>query len=181
MAQTPERTDVVIAGGGFAGLALGIALRQGLGGKFAIVVADPFIGRGGSGHPRASAIAAGARWRLRELAGIATLGWPYPQSATVTNGAHERDHGGRACEHFLAAGPFAILPLKGRRCSIVWTEETEAAQRIVALPDTVFHAELERRFGLELGEIEVVGDRRVHPLGYSLARPSIAHRLPPTS
>src|SRR6202162_1068705 len=61
MAQTPERADVVIAGGGFAGLALGIALRQGLGPAFAIIVADPFIGRDGSGDPRASAIAAGAR------------------------------------------------------------------------------------------------------------------------
>ena len=69
MAQTPERADVVIAGGGFAGLALGIALRQGLGSAFAIIVADPFIGRDGSGDPRASAIAAGAR-RLFETIGV---------------------------------------------------------------------------------------------------------------
>ncbi len=64
-----ERTDVVIAGGGFAGLALGIALRQGLGPTFAIGVADPFIGRDGAGDPRASAIAAGAR-RLFETIGV---------------------------------------------------------------------------------------------------------------
>ncbi|TMJ28535.1 MAG: 2-octaprenyl-6-methoxyphenyl hydroxylase, partial [Alphaproteobacteria bacterium] len=64
-----ERTDVVIAGGGFAGLALGIALRQGLGPAFAIGVADPFIGRDGAGDPRASAIAAGAR-RLFETIGV---------------------------------------------------------------------------------------------------------------
>src|SRR5256886_11031957 len=64
-----ERTDVVIAGGGFAGLALGIALRQGLGPTFAIGVADAFIGRDGSGDPRASAIAAGAR-RLFETIGV---------------------------------------------------------------------------------------------------------------
>ena len=31
-------------------------------------------------------------------------------------------HHGRAEEHFLPAGPFAILPLKGNRSSIVWTE-----------------------------------------------------------
>ncbi len=64
-----ERADVVIAGGGFAGLALGIALRQGLGSAFAIIVADPFIGRDGSGDLRASAIAAGAR-RLFETIGV---------------------------------------------------------------------------------------------------------------
>src|SRR5262245_38973603 len=247
-----ERTDVVIAGGGFAGLALGIALRQALGASFAILVADPFFGRDGSGDPRASAIAAGARrlfetisvWdavaqeaqpildmavtdsrlgdkvrpvflsfagevepgepfahmienrdlvaaltakagelgitlksaavtgfetgldgvvvrfpdgraiaarllvaaegaaiaararlaadgprsRLRELASIPTYGWSYPQSAIVTNVAHEPDHKGRSCEHLLPAGPFAILPLKGRRSSIVWTEDAQAAE-----------------------------------------------------
>src|SRR5260370_4645826 len=90
---------------------------------------------------------------------------------------HDRDPGGRGGGLFLPAGPFAILPLKGRRCWIVWPEETETAERIVALPDALFHAELERRFGLELGEIEVVGDRRLHPLGYSVARSFIGDRL----
>src|SRR5258707_6903150 len=75
----------------------------------------------------------GARSAIRERAGIATHGWAYGQSAIATNVAHERDHGGRADEHFLPAGPFAILPLRGRRSSIVWTEETRGAARIVAL------------------------------------------------
>jgi 2-octaprenyl-6-methoxyphenol hydroxylase len=119
----------------------------------------------------------GARSRLRELAGIPTYGWTYPQSAIVTNVAHERDHAGRAWEHFLPSGPFAVLPLRDRRCSIVWTEEAEAAQAIVALPDDLFHAELERRFGHELGEIKIISPRRVHPLGYSVARSFIADRL----
>src|SRR5262249_21502239 len=134
--------------------------------------------------PDGSAIAArllvaadGARSRLRELASIPTYGWTYPQSAIVTNVAHERDHKGRACEHFLPAGPFAILPLKGRRSSIVWTEDSQTAEQIVALPDDLFHTELERRFGLELGEIEIISPRRVHPLGYSVARSFIGERL----
>jgi 2-octaprenyl-6-methoxyphenol hydroxylase len=91
--------------------------------------------------------------------------------------AHERDHGGRAEEHFLPAGPFAMLPLTGRRSSIVWTEETREAARIVALSDHDFHAELERRFGLHLGEIEAVGGRRAHPLGLWFARAFIAERI----
>jgi 2-octaprenyl-6-methoxyphenol hydroxylase len=104
-------------------------------------------------------------------------GWSYGQSAIVTTVAHERDHGGRAEEHFLPAGPFAMLPLTGRRSSIVWTEETREAARIVALPDHDFHAELERRFGLHLGEIEAVGGRRAHPLGLWFARSFIAERI----
>jgi 2-octaprenyl-6-methoxyphenol hydroxylase len=119
----------------------------------------------------------GARSRLRSLAGIASVGWTYPQSAIVTTVAHERDHEGRAYEHFLPGGPFAILPLKGRRSSIVWTEAAETATRMLALPDEQFHDELERRFGLEFGEIRVVGPRRAHPLGYSVARSFVGERL----
>jgi 2-octaprenyl-6-methoxyphenol hydroxylase len=119
----------------------------------------------------------GARSAIRERAGIATHGWDYDQSGIVTTVAHERDHGGRAEEHFLPAGPFAILPLKGRRSSLVWTEETREAERIVALPDEEFHAELERRFGLHLGDIKVEGPRRAFPLGLHIARSFIAERL----
>src|SRR4029077_9399716 len=119
----------------------------------------------------------GARSTIRGRAGIATHGWSYGQSAIVVNVAHERDHQGRAEEHFLPAGPFAILPLKGRRASIVWTETTAEAERIVALPDDAFHAELERRFKLHLGEITTVGPRRAHPLGFFVARSFIAERI----
>jgi 2-octaprenyl-6-methoxyphenol hydroxylase len=119
----------------------------------------------------------GARSAIRERAGIGTFGWDYGQSAIVTTVAHERDHNGRAEEHFLPAGPFAILPLKGRRASLVWTEATPEAERIVALPDADFHAELERRFGLHLGDIAVTGPRRTYPLGLQVARSFIAERL----
>jgi len=283
-----ETTDVTIAGGGFAGLALAIALRQGLGDSFKVMVADPAIGKSRQDDARASAIAAaarrlfetigvwdniadsaqpildmvvtdsklrdamrptyltfegelepgepfahmienhllhdalveranaegvelragavanfeagadridvrcadgasfvaklliaadGARSAIRELAGIHSYGWNYRQSGIVTTVAHERDHHGRAEEHFLPAGPFAILPLKGRRSSIVWTEERREAERIVALPDQAFHDELEQRFGLRLGEIEAVGPRHAYPLGLAVARTFVADRL----
>jgi 2-octaprenyl-6-methoxyphenol hydroxylase len=119
----------------------------------------------------------GARSSIRERAGIVVHGWQYGQSAIVTNVAHERDHAGRAEEHFLPAGPFAILPLKGRRSSIVWTEATREAERIVALPDDAFRDELEQRFKLHLGEITTAGARRVHPLGFFVARAFIAPRI----
>jgi 2-octaprenyl-6-methoxyphenol hydroxylase len=119
----------------------------------------------------------GANSRLREGAGIACTRWTYPQSAIVTTVAHERDHEGRAVEHFLPAGPFAILPLKGRRSSIVWTEEAQEASRIIALDDAGFLAQLETRFGLQLGDIKVAGPRRAFPLGLALARAFVADRL----
>ena len=124
----------------------------------------------------------GARSAIREQAGIASHGWTYDQSAIVTTVKHERDHHGRAEEHFLPAGPFAILPLKddpevGHRSSIVWTEDKREAERIVTLPDDEFHAELERRFGLALGEIAAVGPRRAFPLGFAVARSFVAERI----
>ena len=283
-----HQAEVAIGGAGFAGLALAIALRQGLGDPFTVTVADPALAHARSKDPRASAIAAaarrlfeaigvwgavtdhaqpildmvvtdskldnavrptfltfggeveegepfahmienrylvdalaekakslgvelratpvagfaananstdvqfadgetitarllvgadGARSLIREQAGIATHGWNYDQSAIVTTVAHERGHNGRAEEHFLPAGPFAILPLTGRRCSIVWTETSGEAERIVALADDEFHAELEKRFGLQLGDIEIVGPRRAFPLGLFTARTFIGQRL----
>src|SRR5438477_323461 len=166
--RTPDppalaRVDVMIAGAGFAGLALALALRRALGPTFAIAVADPAL--------------TGAHSRLRELAGIATHGWSYGQAGIVTTVAHERDHNGRAEEHFLPAGPFAILPLTGRRSSIVWTEQQDLAAQLVALPDAAFRDDLERRFGLQLGEISLAAPRRAYPLGISVARSFVADRL----
>jgi 2-octaprenyl-6-methoxyphenol hydroxylase len=119
----------------------------------------------------------GARSAIRDRAGIVNVGWSYGQSAIVTTVAHERDHHGRAEEHFFPAGPFAILPLKGRRSSIVWTEEGAEAERIVSLTDADFHTALEQRFGLHLGEISVAGPRRTFPLGLWMARSFIAERV----
>lgn len=71
----------------------------------------------------------GAKSRLRDFASIGTVGRDYGQSGIVATVAHERDHHGRAEEHFLPGGPFATLPLTrkdGRwRSSLVWTEPTD--------------------------------------------------------
>ncbi|NVO12959.1 MAG: ubiquinone biosynthesis hydroxylase [Rhodoplanes sp.] len=285
--MTSDRTKVLVAGGGFAGLALALALRQSLGSGFAVTVADPALARPAV-DARASAIAAatrrmletlgvwpavapaaqdildmvitdsrlddavrpvfltfagevapgepfaqmvengvllkalterakvdgldlratsvtgyepgphgvtvrladgavveasllvaadGVRSRLRDLAGIGTVGWEYGQSAIVTTVKHEREHHGQAVEHFLPAGPFAILPLTDNRASLVWVETTAEAARIVALPDDAFHAELEKRFGLHLGELAAVGPRQAFPLGLAVARRFVDDRL----
>ncbi|MGF0539834.1 ubiquinone biosynthesis hydroxylase [Agrobacterium sp. ES01] len=119
----------------------------------------------------------GVRSKLRDLAGIKVVKWDYGQSGIVTTVEHERPHEGCAEEHFLPAGPFAILPLKGNRSSLVWTERTADADRLVAADDLVFEEELERRFGHKLGAITAVADRRAFPLGLTLSRSFIAPRL----
>ena len=119
----------------------------------------------------------GAKSKLRERAGIATHGWDYDQSGIVVTVGHERDHHGRAEEHFLPAGPFATLPLKGHRSSLVWTESRREAARIIELPENEFQTELETRFGLHLGELKALDKPRAFPLGYFVARSFIADRL----
>jgi 2-octaprenyl-6-methoxyphenol hydroxylase len=119
----------------------------------------------------------GPRSRLRTQAGIKTVNWTYGQSGIVATVGHEREHHGKAVQHFLESGPFAILPLAGNQSSIVWTEQAAEADRLVALSPTEFHRELERRFGLQLGEIEVRSPPRAYPLGFSIARSFITDRL----
>ena len=119
----------------------------------------------------------GVRSRLRDAAGIRTVHFDYGQSGIVTTVEHERPHEGTAEEHFLPAGPFATLPLTGNRSSLVWTERTEDARRLVESDDLVFEEELERRFGHKLGALKVAGGRRAFPLGLTLARAFIAPRF----
>lgn len=119
----------------------------------------------------------GVKSKIRTLAKIRTLEWKYGQSGIVTTVAHERPHNGQAEEHFLPSGPFAMLPLVGNRSSLVWTEPTDEANKLVASDDLVFEAELERRFGHKLGEITLEGGRRAFPLGLTLAREFVQDRI----
>jgi 2-octaprenyl-6-methoxyphenol hydroxylase len=115
--------------------------------------------------------------RLREMAGIGVVGWEYRQVGIVTTVKHEKPHRSRAIQHFLPSGPFAILPLKGNRSCITWTEEEGRGRAIVALDDAGFLGEVEKRFGYRLGRTELAGPRGVWPLEMHLARAHVADRL----
>lgn len=124
----------------------------------------------------------GARSKLRELAGIGWVGWAYGQSGIVATLSHERPHDGRAVEHFLPSGPFAILPLSdggrfGHRSSIVWTEREANVPALLSLDDADILAEIEQRFGLELGELALESKVTAYPLGFGLARRFVGERL----
>ena len=80
----------------------------------------------------------------------------------MTTVAHERAHRGRAEEHFLPAGPFAILPLKGRRSSIVWTERAAKPSASSPLPDDTSTASSSGASALRLGDIG--GGARAAPI-----------------
>ncbi|MGI9351425.1 MAG: ubiquinone biosynthesis hydroxylase [Rhizobiaceae bacterium] len=119
----------------------------------------------------------GVRSKLRGQAGIQTVHWPYDQKGIVCTVEHERPHNGRAEEHFMPAGPFAILPLKGNRSSLVWTESSRSADKLLEQDSLVFESELEQRFGHKLGSISVASKVQAFPLGLRLAREFVRERF----
>jgi 2-octaprenyl-6-methoxyphenol hydroxylase len=139
--------------------------------------ADAVLAGGERIGARLIAAADGQASALRRAAGIGTIEWRYPQTSISTTVRHERPHGGVAVEHFLPAGPFAILPMTHNRSSVVWTERSEFAARVAALPEAAFAAELAARFGDFLGAVEPVGPRSVYPLGLMVAERYAARRL----
>lgn len=114
---------------------------------------------------------------LGAKAGIRRISRRYPQNGLVCAVAHEQPHHGVAHEMFLPSGPFAILPLRGNRSSLVWTETVEEAARIHDLDDGDYLHELELRFGDFLGAISLEGRRWTYPLHLSLAHEYAAPRL----
>jgi 2-octaprenyl-6-methoxyphenol hydroxylase len=124
----------------------------------------------------------GARSRLREAAKIGWVGWSYPQMGLVATIGHARDHAGRAYEHFLPSGPFAILPLVdggalGHRSSIVWTERAADVPALTGGGPEETLAEIERRFGLTLGRLSLERGPSAHPLAFGMARSFRGERL----
>lgn len=119
----------------------------------------------------------GGSSRLRSKMRIATTGWDYRQSGIVATLAHENPHEGQAEEHFLPQGPFAVLPLRGNRISIVWTQLSKDAAAAIALPETEFVAQVAGLAGPRLGEFTLAGRPRAFPLALRLARSLTAPRF----
>lgn len=119
----------------------------------------------------------GRQSKLRDAAGIKTIGWPYPQTGIVARVKFEEPHGGVAIQHFLPGGPFAILPLPENRACITWSADKDEAARMIALDDETFLAELDRRIGGRFGAITLDGPRQSWPLDLRLPRRLIAPRL----
>jgi len=113
---------------------------------------------------------------LRSESGIKNIELSYNQVGIVCTVKHQFPHQGIAHEKFLPSGPFAILPLTSNRSSLVWTENSVLAPKILSLDKEDFLRELLHRFGDFLGEIELEGPRWSYPLSLSYAKEYVAQR-----
>jgi 2-octaprenyl-6-methoxyphenol hydroxylase len=133
-----------------------------------------------SGQVVRAALVAAAEGRsspTRGAAGIEVLRWDYGQTGIVATLAHERPHQGLAVERFFPDGPLALLPMTGRRSSIVWAAENRLARELTALDDADFLAELGERAGDRLGALALAGPRWHYPLAMVQAQRYTDHRL----
>jgi 2-octaprenyl-6-methoxyphenol hydroxylase len=115
--------------------------------------------------------------KLRELAGIRAVEWPSQKVGIVATAGIERPHEGIAHQHFLPAGPFAVLPMTENRVSIVWTEDTATAKKILAEDLTAIASSLLQRLGTGLGELTLLSKPKAYPLTMTFAREFVRPRF----
>jgi 2-octaprenyl-6-methoxyphenol hydroxylase len=126
---------------------------------------------------------------VREAAGLATRTWSYPQVALALNLRHARSHNDTSTEFHTEGGPMTLVPLLGRRSSLVGVVPPGDAERLAGLDDAEFALDIERRCHSILGRFELEGPRSFWPLSglvaESLTRGRVAligeaaHVMPP--
>jgi len=84
----------------------------------------------------------GANSAVRGHFQFATKQWDYGQHAIVTTITTENSNQLTAWQRFMPTGPLAFLPLNnvgdGHSCSIVWSQDSKEAERLMALEDKQF-------------------------------------------
>ncbi len=132
---------------------------------------------GGKLHCLLAVAADGRNSVCRAAAGIGTESRSYPQTALTFTLAHARPHHDISTEFHTAHGPFTLVPLPGRRSSLVWVAASDEAQRLGALTGAGLDAEIERRSHSILGKVQVEPGRAAFPLTVATAKTFAANRV----
>ncbi|MEA2954231.1 MAG: 2-octaprenyl-6-methoxyphenol hydroxylase [Alphaproteobacteria bacterium] len=119
----------------------------------------------------------GRRSICRAAAGIETDRRSYPQVALTFNLGHTRPHRDISTEFHTPGGPFTLVPLPGRRSSLVYVTDPPTADRLNRLNDVALSEELERRAHSILGKFTIEPGRGVFPLAMETARSLGARRV----
>ena len=123
----------------------------------------------------------GANSAVREHFQFATKQWDYGQHAIVTTITTENPNQLTAWQRFMPTGPLAFLPLNNigddHCCSIVWSQDTTEAKRLMALQDKDFCKELSRASEYCLGQVLKIEKRHLIPLRQSHAPDYVMPRV----
>ncbi len=112
----------------------------------------------------------GRRSVCRAAAGIDTDSRAYPQNALTFNLGHTRAHEDISTEFHTPNGPFTLVPLPGRRSSLVCVVDPATARLIAEMDDSALVDELEHRSHSLLGRLTVEPGRGAFPLAMETAR-----------
>jgi 2-octaprenyl-6-methoxyphenol hydroxylase len=112
----------------------------------------------------------GQRSLCRAAAGIDTAHRTYPQTALTLNLAHARPHQNTSTEFHTESGPFTLVPLPGRRSSLVCVLDPARAAELFATEDDELAVVLERRAHSLLGAMQVEPGFGLFPLAAETAR-----------
>ena len=102
---------------------------------------------------------------VRAAAEIPTREWSYDQVALTAIFAHDRSHRDTSTEFHTRQGPFTLVPLPGRRSSLVWLTAPGQARRLQALDDEAFARAVETQAQSMLGAMRLDGPRGAVPMG----------------
>src|SRR4051794_38986865 len=103
--------------------------------------------------------AEGRRSLCRAAAGIEIDGSSYPQIALICTLSHTHEHNDISTEFHTESGPFTLVPLPGRRSSLVFVADPDEAPHLARLPDAAMGDEIERRSHSLLGKVTVESGR----------------------
>lgn len=87
---------------------------------------------------------------MKELAGITSTGWKYPQNAIICTVEHLLENR-CAWQRFIRNGPIALLPIGGNFSNIVWTMSPEEASTRKSMSGVDFVTEVNLALGYGSG------------------------------
>jgi len=131
----------------------------------------------GAARVRLAVGADGQRSICRAAAGIGTDRRVYPQTALTLNLAHGRPHHDTTTEFHTENGPFTLVPLPGRRSSLVCVLEPAHAAALAAATDAELSAEIERRAHSLFGTMRAEPGRGMFPLAVETAHAFARERI----
>jgi len=119
----------------------------------------------------------GANSFVREHAGIAAVEKDYGQTAVVANFSCEKAHCNTAFQWFQGGPVLALLPLPGRRTSMIWSLPHGEAERLCGLEPEGLCRELEAASRHVLGSLSLITCSRSYALRHLSAQRMVGPRV----